>query len=460
LGVFIGHLLLSFTILYHHEPWRDELQSLSILKSSTNIYELYANKFYETHPYLYFLFIYGFLKLFSFSLISFKLLHWFIAELLAFLILFKMPFSKVYSIFFLFSYFLLYEYNVISRNYSIGILLAVLAFTLKNKSGFLFWILLLASAESNICSWIICASFYIVAAFGNIKSFKINHFSKHILILGFLILFLLDTLPGSPSAINGKIPINLRNFSLGFCKISDAFLPAPIWQREFWETSYFGSIYLKFTLSILVMVFTIASLLKTRWALIFWLLVTFFFFIFFGFIHVGSLRHHGFLLVGYFISVLIANFESPSYFTFSNVRLVKPFIIVVICFQLYASFVSCYFDFLFPFTRSNDVAVWLKKYYPNNTLIGLTDTHVSPISFYLNKPLFSLDAQRYCTFVKWDNLRNKYQNRLSMIGNFHFMPGSLLISDTKMNILPGFILLNSFDGSIVSSENYYLYLKQ
>jgi len=99
-SVFIGHLLLSFTILYHHEPWRDELQSLSILKSSSNIYELYANKFYETHPYLYFLFIYGFLKLFSFSLISFKLLHWFIAELLAFLILFKMPFSKVYSIFF------------------------------------------------------------------------------------------------------------------------------------------------------------------------------------------------------------------------------------------------------------------------------------------------------------------------------------------------------------------------
>lgn len=123
-------LVLALTLL-HHEPWRDELQAWLIARDAENLQELWHNTRYEGHPILWHFLLFLAARLWP-NPAAMQILHFLVAFTVAALLLFCAPFPFPLRVGLTFSYFFLYEYAVISRNYALTALF-IFAFSCLQK---------------------------------------------------------------------------------------------------------------------------------------------------------------------------------------------------------------------------------------------------------------------------------------------------------------------------------------
>jgi hypothetical protein len=111
----------SIVGILHHEPWRDEAQAWFIARDCPDLSSLIRAAGYEGHTILWHLVLMPLarsgLPFFSAALVHFGII-------LAALILFlrHAPFSLHQKALFVFGYYVLYEYNLIVRNYALSVL--------------------------------------------------------------------------------------------------------------------------------------------------------------------------------------------------------------------------------------------------------------------------------------------------------------------------------------------------
>lgn len=124
-------LFLAFLLL-RHEPWRDELQAWLIARDSHNLRELWENTRYEGHPLLWHFLLFLAARIWPHPA-SFQVLHFLVALTVAALLLFRAPFPFGLRLGLIFSYFFLFEYGAISRNYALtALFIFAFAHFLKN----------------------------------------------------------------------------------------------------------------------------------------------------------------------------------------------------------------------------------------------------------------------------------------------------------------------------------------
>jgi hypothetical protein len=127
-GLLVGLLavvsLVTALGLRGHAMWFDELQAWNIARASHSLPDLYANLRYEGHPILWYLPLYVITR-FTGDPHWMQVLQWTISTATAALILFRAPFAIPIRIAVLASYFLAFEYGVISRSYGMSTLLVV-----------------------------------------------------------------------------------------------------------------------------------------------------------------------------------------------------------------------------------------------------------------------------------------------------------------------------------------------
>ena len=124
-------LVLAFA-LFHHELWRDELQAWMFARDSTGPLDLFRNMEYEASPMLWHLLLMPVTRLTS-SPVGMQILHWAIASAAIFVVARYAPFGPLQKVLFAFGYFPLYEYGVMSRNYALGLLCIVVACALLRQ---------------------------------------------------------------------------------------------------------------------------------------------------------------------------------------------------------------------------------------------------------------------------------------------------------------------------------------
>lgn len=149
--------LYSLVVLYtvsHHEPWRDEAQSWLIVRDNSllGLFQYIPN---EGHPPLWYLILMPFAKAgVSYGVLGY--IHALIAIGCAWLILFKSRIPIYLRIAILFSYFFLYEFAVIARNYSmVGLLLFAILTVYKDrfKKPLLFGALIFLLFQTNVLAF-------------------------------------------------------------------------------------------------------------------------------------------------------------------------------------------------------------------------------------------------------------------------------------------------------------------
>ena len=130
------YAVLHFVISFFHEPWYDEAVAWQIAKCASVKDILFTLPHYEGHPPLWHLILLPFAKLgcpyeFSLSLVSLVF-----AGASVLLIIWKAPFPRIIRLLMPFTYFLFYQYGVISRPYCVMTLAFILcAITFKERDN-------------------------------------------------------------------------------------------------------------------------------------------------------------------------------------------------------------------------------------------------------------------------------------------------------------------------------------
>ncbi len=132
-GSIVIFAVLGFIGILHHEMWRDEMQAWLLAKDSPSLAALYQNTLYEGHPLLWHVCLYGLAKI-SHNPFIMQTFHLLLSTASFALIVTTSPFSWLQKRLFGFSYFIFYEYSVISRSYALGVLLTFLFCALYRRS--------------------------------------------------------------------------------------------------------------------------------------------------------------------------------------------------------------------------------------------------------------------------------------------------------------------------------------
>ncbi len=138
--------LVAFAIPYH-EPWVDEAQAWQLARnlSLASLFKTYIR--YEGAPGLWHLLLWTMVRIH----IGYDGLHWVcgaIATAAMWLLLFKSPFPRYLKLALPFTYFLLFQYAIVARNYVLAPLLLFLAAIAWKKNP--FWLVLVLGLLANV----------------------------------------------------------------------------------------------------------------------------------------------------------------------------------------------------------------------------------------------------------------------------------------------------------------------
>ena len=151
-ALFVLLVVVNVIRTLHHAMWRDELQSFMLALYSSSPWDLLQKLKYEGHPGLWHALLWMVTRVTSDPLWM-QVLHIGLAIGVWVIIYRWSPFSKIEKFLLLLSYFLFWEYFIISRNYVLIALTAFAFLALRDRQprpDFLLWLLLGLLANTHI----------------------------------------------------------------------------------------------------------------------------------------------------------------------------------------------------------------------------------------------------------------------------------------------------------------------
>src|SRR5580692_5270522 len=119
--VLIAYGLVSAVGLHYHELFLDEAHHFLVSRDSSSLSDFYNNLRYDGHPRLWGALLFLITHFITPDPVGMQVLQWLFAMAGAYVLLRYGPFSLWMKVLILAGYYFLFEYNVLSRNYAIGI---------------------------------------------------------------------------------------------------------------------------------------------------------------------------------------------------------------------------------------------------------------------------------------------------------------------------------------------------
>ncbi|GAB4020428.1 hypothetical protein [Spirosoma koreense] len=485
--LFLLYALAIGWVLWEHEMWRDELQSWGIAVSADTPADLIQNARYEGHPLLWFVLLWPITKLWS-NPVAMQIFHGCLALASAYLILFRSPFTTLEKALILFSYYFIYEYAAISRNYQIGVLLICSICVLwKNPAQNLLKIslLLFLLFQTNVFAFLVGLALAIGLLAEEFYARRLwplrpTQFLAALIIVGGMFLTTRSVPPADSSFLNEwSAGFNRGTLFFALAGIAHGFLPITDFSvHQFWNYSFvpFG-LAVKLTLGGILLLLAIVSMPRERVALLVLGTALLFLFVFTYEKPRGLLRHFGHYTLALVAAYWIQGVKRPAH-EFHRLSL-GYFGVLILLIQVLAGLNAWYRDVRYPFSRARDVAAHLRQHYPKMAVSGVFQDNLTAVRWYLQKPIYYLDVGAYRPFVlfnqhDWNDRMNSQPDSVIYGKYLRFQqvhPPSLLVmayhsphstvegrTDT-LHTRQGdyhFTCIKTFDGSI-TDENYYLF---
>lgn len=156
----VSYAALTATVSLRHEPWRDELEMWTMARDAT-VSDLFTIAPDMGTPLLWPLILMAFAKA-GLPVAVLQILQYVLALSLATVVLFISPFRSWVSLLILGSYYFSFEYAVIARNYTLGIVLLFILLALDRKRDrypYAYGILLLLLCQVSVHFWFISSVF-------------------------------------------------------------------------------------------------------------------------------------------------------------------------------------------------------------------------------------------------------------------------------------------------------------
>lgn len=428
LGLTALFLLCNAAILSRHEMWLDEIQAWLIARDSASILDLFRNLKYEGHPGLWHLLLMPLTRLFA-SPVAMQGLHLVIGTATVSIFARHSPFSWLVKLLFAFGYFPFYEYAVISRNYSIGVLLLFLFCALFKKRfthlpllGFVLFLLCHTNALGLLLAIVISGVLLAERLLSPRHQATEAQEDPRLNLAGFALMFLgiaTSVLQIIPPADSGFATAGtwVPQFNLLRRIITVAVAPIPNLQLNFWGTTIWGGnllspLFSLFTLALLALL--TLRLLRKPPVLAAFLGGTAIMLAFFNFKYEGSPRHHGHL----FLLFMAANWlaaSSPDLPILARLpafgpraaRLFQRLVLCLLALHVAGAGVAGWQDYRLPFCTARQVAEHIRAQDLDRlTLVGLPDMMTVPVLGYLGKDrAWYPQRGSYGSYVIWDRAR-------------------------------------------------------
>ncbi|MDY6897033.1 MAG: hypothetical protein SWZ49_03010 [Cyanobacteriota bacterium] len=499
--------IISFIGILNHEMWRDETQAWLLGRDSSTLIELYQNLKYEGHPGLWHLCLF-FIAKFTHNPFSMQLFHILISTASVYIFVKLSPFNIIEKTLFTFSYFSLFEYNLISRNYNLGLFFVFVfcyLFTSKNRNYILTPLSLAFLANTNIYGLIICLCLSLTLIIDTVRLYKIGQYqpdSNQVrnLTIGLIILFIgiglsifqlfpaavQDTAKDIQQNIGGETVVSRFDFILTMLKrlgyairaIWYSYIPIPdlfsyhFWSHNIIRNHHFLILFASF-ISLFLIFFSILIFIDKPIALFFYLSATSGILLFSWLKFQGTLRHHGNLFIIFLASIWISRYFRESYNIPKRFHKIasylktnqKKIIASILVIQMMSGIYAYSMDLIHPFSKSKIAANYIKQEgLTESFILADKNTVVSPISAYANVKIYYLAYEKLGSF--FDNPQTNFiKNQSELVDKVKFAiqnsrRKNILILTYPLEIKTSelkFTKLKDFKNSILGEERYYIY---
>lgn len=476
--------------ILHHELFIDEAHHWLLARDSHSVAELIKNTRIEGHPLLWSFLLYG-ISRFTANPFWMQFLHILISAATVFLFLKKAPFPWLFKVLFIFGYFMIFEYNLISRNYMLGVLFLFLAcsvFKFRHAKFTQLCFFLALAANVHMMFSVIAFGLFLTLLLENQMNRKILNdnfiFGYIVFLLGLCSIIVQIQYTDSGWLLN---PINDLPFSERLIKGYIAFFKGLVTVPDFRTLYFWNSNYivnanrtLAAILALLVYVLPLLLFFKNKKTLFFVYTALIGTQIFFFITQRAATRFHGMTYLIVIMALWIEKNYRPetsklkSWLYASNLVLFKkPIIYSILVIQLCSGIYAYAMDWFYPFTSAKEtVAFFRKEGLTNRNIVSVT-CDGTLISAYLEKKIWFLCDGGYQGFCHWDNGcvgKIPLESTTGMLTDYmkthtdaifvSYYPLSNKLETNRWMLLTDkikFRFLKKFDVNMVDKTNYFVF---
>jgi lipoprotein NlpI len=503
-----AYFIIGLIGVFHHEMWRDELQTWLVGASSSGFGEFIHNMKGESNPLLWYTcnFI---LSRFTDSPVIAQVFHLLISSGSVYLILKYAPFNRLQKVLLSFSYFIFFEYSLLARGYALTIFFIFLfcaLYQIKSKNRYLILSLILffLANTTGVHGVIITLSllgmmvvdYYFTEDTSIRKKYKPMQLFMGVAValIGIYIAYKWISPPSDSDRSNQWFTTyNAQRFSFTIRSFWMSLFPVPNRASEnFWNSNYFFQINtgqltfdIMFIVSLAIFFYCVLMYSKKISVAVFYLAATF------GVLLLTysnntiflllAARHYGFIFIAFvtaaWLSAIVkkttisipgfnflrTKFKVEKYFTY---LLTGLFAIGVL-----GSIIAFKKDYTYQFSNIERTGEYIMSHHLDKLpAAGYVDYAISPISAFTKQPIYFPDRDTTGRFTTWGVSRFSFDNNVifQRLANFiSRQHDSVLFISTgdyfgigNEKVLGNihFTRLTSFYNSVVPDENYVIYI--
>jgi hypothetical protein len=486
LGLTASYFLLGLINVLHHSLWRDEMQVWMAAQKSHSLLELLHLKYYEDigHPDGWHALVYPVSRLTS-NPFGLQLLHIVLATITAYVIARYSPFPRLQKALIVFGYFLFYEYAIVSHDYALGIL-PIFLFCAAYRPGprknyALLASLLAITAEANIYAVMVALAFGFMMLLEIVLSSEPRAYleSAWRIALGAL-LFAGITLAGIARMIapadSGFVrpwhfPTDPASFGRTIAMMWKVFVPIPQFTHQFWNSNIVP-VPLIPVLSILVLAVTTLFFIRKPLILSAYASGLFALFFFRHAKYAGFLRNDGHAIILFLACMWLAYSYPEQRFPVPSLDKIgrwfapyqRPVFVSSLVIQVAVAAIASAIAFRVPFSQAKNTAEFLRSQNMDRMfIVGDPDAPLLTLAGYLQRDIYYLRGDRMGSYVLWNGKRLENPKLTAMqagAAKAAELNQDVLVIVTRPVQIPNASVTEvaSFTGSIVGSEDYYVYL--
>ena len=406
--------------LSHHVMWRDELRPWPLATSSRTLFDLFQNLHYEGHPGLWHLLLWLASSI-SPNIVTIKVVDALIGIAIFAMIGVVSPFSRLEKALLLLNYFVIFEFTVISRNYGIALLLALIYAQLRaafTDRTYIIAITLGLLANTNVFGTILSIAFAIEYLIDQLMNHRNDLTSSAVRIgppaLLYLLLLALAVATMAPAAdISWKIPGIPFSHPSSLSAIKTIILsylefpllpPLRLLKPVSENATFFSQVANIPVLAFFILWVGVIYTFRNDRDLLLMIGLTALGSVAFGYaVYLGSMRHWSINFIAVLAALWIQRIRRPH-----KSVLVLIFLLVGAVTGIGASAQVWYH---YPFSNSAAAATWLTdQNLEDAALVGTYDDQAAAVAMQLGRPMYYLDCSCSGTYLKYTSSRDLFDD--------------------------------------------------
>ncbi len=408
--VFSGLLVVQIA---SHDMWRDEVHAWGLVSASPTLADLHANLRFTGHPGLWYLLLWP-ATFVTDSLYTIQIVHALVGVSLIAMISLVSPFTRLEKLLLLASYFVLYEYTVVSRSYGLGFLIALVYAQMRATrpdSVYANAILLGLLANTNLFAFVLSGAFaleYLIALVFR-RGRTLWPALKAVLLPALLYVTLVAaavaTMWPSPdiSWRTTGVPLayagDVNRFLEMIAGSVEALIPAHALYH--WDDDAESTLHALSIAALPVLAFVLFLIFKAHRLLLIIPALTFLGTVAVGqLVYANSIRHWGVNFIAFVAAYWIRRVWSPvpSHFA-TGLLVVSAAAGIAVSVQQWSR----------TFSEGRATAAWITANgLADAALVGTPDTLVAVVAQYLNKPIYFLDCSCTDTYLHYHKRRDAF----------------------------------------------------